>query len=218
MISTNSIVKFSSEDAIKRAYDSKKISKNTTNLNEYYGIVRDSYKSGYYVEFFNHSSNSLDIAFYEESDLQRCGGLYDLIKNSVCCTQTKAKVQAAKKKDVSNKKDISFDEIKKPLPQAPNENFKSYKCVDENSDPSTLSKEDLKGKRVLFTGKFLFYKNTDNFKDTLSENGIIYQPNVTSKLDILVVGSKGNVGRINKARNVRALIITEYELTKILSR
>ena len=212
MINTNSIVKFSSVEALNKAYTNNKITKNTTNLDDYYGIVRDSYKTGYYVEFFNKTSKALDIAFYEEVDLTPCGGLYDLIKNSVVGSQTKAKIQSAKKK-ISKETNILEKTSKVDESR---ELQKELNAPKETLDIDALSKEQLKGKRVLSTGKFFMIKDIDRFKELLQQNGMLYTPSVTKNLDILVECSKANSSRIRKARENGAIIISEYKFYKIL--
>lgn len=210
MINTNSIVKFSSIEALNKAYTDNKITKNATNLDDYYGIVRDSYKTGYYVEFFNKTSKALDIAFYEESDLTPCGGLYDLIKNSVVGSQTKAKVQSAKKK-------ISKESNKEVKTYKTDESQKELNVSKETLDIRTLTKETLKGKKVLSTGRFYMLKDIDRFKSVLEQYGMIYTPAVNKSLDILVACPKANSARIKKAKDNGALVITEYEFYKIIN-
>ena len=88
-IKENSIVRFASLEVMENLFEAGKLSKKPVSVNDYYGIVRDSFKDVYYVEFFNKSIKSLDVMAVASDDIVEIGGLYNLIKTSVMSRESK---------------------------------------------------------------------------------------------------------------------------------
>ena len=101
-IKENSIVRFTSVEVANNLFASKNLPTRINSVDDYYGIVRDSYNELYYVEFFNHTTKNLDIFAVPTNAVEKIGGLYDIIKKSVMSSESKnivAKIKPAKKEN-----------------------------------------------------------------------------------------------------------------------
>ena len=195
-IKENSIVRFASLEVMENLFEAGKLSKKPVSVNDYYGIVRDSFKDVYYVEFFNRSTKSLDVMAVASDDIVEIGGLYNLIKTSVMSRESKNTVNRIKPK-------------KKEIEKESNDKKEEMNNSTENTTES--SPESLEGLRIISTGKYQFFTSKEDFISKIEAAGGVYQGSVNNKLNYLVVCSGANQKRIEACRVLGITEISEYD-------
>ena len=195
-IKENSIVRFASLEVMENLFEAGKLSKKPVSVNDYYGIVRDSFKDVYYVEFFNKSIKSLDVMAVASDDIVEIGGLYNLIKTSVMSRESKNTVNRIKPK-------------KKEIEKESNDKKEEMNNSTENTTQS--SPESLEDLRIISTGKYQFFTSKEDFISKIEAAGGVYQGSVNDKLNYLVVCSGANQKRIEACRALGITEISEYD-------
>lgn len=195
-IKENSIVRFASLEVMENLFEAGKLSKKPVSVNDYYGIVRDSFKDVYYVEFFNKSIKSLDVMAVASDDVVEIGGLYNLIKTSVMSRESKNIVNRIKPK----KKEIEKES-----------NDKKEEMNNSTKNTTESSPESLEGLRIISTGKYQFFTSKEDFISKIEAAGGVYQGSVNGKLNYLVVCSGANQKRIEACRALGITEISEYD-------
>lgn len=195
-IKENSIVRFASLEVMENLFEAGKLSKKPVSVDDYYGIVRDSFKDVYYVEFFNKSIKSLDVMAVANDDIVEIGGLYNLIKASVMSRESKNIVDRIKPK----KKEIEKES-----------NDKKEEMNISTDDTTESSPESLEGLRIISTGKYQFFTSKEDFISKIEAAGGVYQGSVNDKLNYLVVCSGANQKRVEACRALGITEISEYD-------
>ena len=195
-IKENSIVRFASLEVMENLFEAGKLSKKPVSVDDYYGIVRDSFKDVYYVEFFNKSIKSLDVMAVANDDIVEIGGLYNLIKASVMSRESKNIVDRIKKK-------------KKEIEKESNDKKEEMNISTDNTTES--SPESLEGLRIISTGKYQFFTSKEDFISKIEAAGGVYQGSVNDKLNYLVVCSGANQKRVEACRALGITEISEYD-------
>lgn len=197
-IKENSIVRFTSVEVANNLFASHNLPTRINSVDDYYGIVKDSYNELYYVEFFNHTTKTLDILAVPANAVEKIGGLYDIIKKSVMSSESKnivAKIKPAKKE--------------KEIEVISNENNQEQTNTISNTTKS--SPASLKDLRIISTGKYQFFTSKEDFISEIESNGGVYQGAVNSKLDYIVVCSGANQKRLESCRAIGITEISEYD-------
>lgn len=195
-IKENSIVRFASLEVMENLFEAGKLSKKPVSVDDYYGIVRDSFKDVYYVEFFNKSIKSLDVMAVANDDIVEIGGLYNLIKASVMSRESKNIVDRIKPK-------------KKEIEKESNDKKEEMNISTDNTTES--SPESLEGLRIISTGKYQFFTSKEDFISKIEAAGGVYQGSVNDKLNYLVVCSGANQKRVEACRALGITEISEYD-------
>lgn len=195
-IKENSIVRFASLEVMENLFEAGKLSKKPVSVDDYYGIVRDSFKDVYYVEFFNKSIKSLDVMAVANDDIVEIGGLYNLIKASVMSRESKNIVDRIKPK-------------KKEIEKESNDKKEEMNISTDNTTES--SPESLEGLRIISTGKYQFFTSKEDFISKIEAAGGVYQGSVNDKLNFLVVCSGANQKRVEACRALGITEISEYD-------
>ena len=195
-IKENSIVRFASLEVMENLFEAGKLSKKPVSVDDYYGIVRDSFKDVYYVEFFNKSIKSLDVMAVANDDIVEIGGLYNLIKTSVMSRESKNIVDRIKPK-------------KKEIEKESNDKKEEMNISTDNTTES--SPESLEGLRIISTGKYQFFTSKEDFISKIEAAGGVYQGSVNDKLNFLVVCSGANQKRVEACRALGITEISEYD-------
>lgn len=198
-IKENSIVRFTSVEVANKLFASKNLHTRINSVNDYYGIVRDSYNELYYVEFFNHTTKTLDVIAVPANAVEKIGGLYDIIKKSVMSIESK---------NVVNKiKPVKKEE--KKIEVISNENKQEQ--TNTISDTTKSSPTSLEGLRIISTGKYKFFSSKEDFISKVESEGGIYQGTLNSKLNYIVVCSGANQKRIESCKALGITEISEYD-------
>ena len=195
-IKENSIVRFASLEVMENLFEAGKLSKKPVSVDDYYGIVRDSFKDVYYVEFFNKSIKSLDVMAVANDDIVEIGGLYNLIKASVMSRESKNIVDRIKPK-------------KKEIEKESNDKKEEMNISTDNTTES--SPESLEGLRIISAGKYQFFTSKEDFISKIEAAGGVYQGSVNDKLNYLVVCSGANQKRVEACRALGITEISEYD-------